>query len=775
MTDPTNGQVAVSAEFSADTMKKEYSLDGIEYFEYNGSVIFDDNGSVWFRGIDAAGNVSDVIKHEVTNIDKVAPVAPVASADVTDPTNGQVVVSAEFSADTVKKEYSLDGVNFTEYSAGIEFAANGSVWFRGTDAAGNVSDVIKHEVTNIDKVAPAVPAVSVSVTESTNGQVVISAEFSADTVKKEYSLDGVEYSEYTGAVIFDDNGSVWFRGTDAAGNVSDVIKHEVTNIDKVAPVLTISGNAEGWTNGNVVLKAAASEADCVIEYQKDGEWAAYTDDGVTLEENGLVSFKVTDKAGNVTYQSEEVKFIDKVAPVLTTSYDSAWTEDPVTVYAAVKEEGVTITYQINGQGEWLAYADGVTIESNCVVNFKAVDKAGNATVENVKIDNIWGGDDVDDDVESDWTPAVVDKVDIKTTETHTDYAETELQFASGNTSIKVASGTKASKTGAYSVTTFEAGAITKAENAAGVNNINIGNYAELKINGEIEALGKLTIGKESAANVAGKVTGTAGNQTIQIGKASKAVFADIDLLGGKNTIKIGAGSDFAAQDIDNVSKLNVSNGKQGVMGSFAATAINGTAKNDTVSFGNWNNGFVDYKIDLGDGNDTLKIGNNSIVDLGKVDFGSGKDTLKIGKNSSVSVSELKKLEVFNAGKGTEIIFNNGAADIEFDSAMTGSWTNATLLDEAGELQMGENAVNVYSNEYDVFNFMAYKDGQLTLNSENDDVIFEYQLDSSDKWLVYDGGLNLSAGDELSVRVAVDFVDKKDKFAKVAAAFDATLA
>ena len=526
----------------------------------------------------------------------------------------------------------------------------------------------------------------------------------------------------------------------------------------------------------MVLKAAASEADCVIEYLKDGEWVAYTDDGVTLEENGLVSFKVTDKAGNVTYQSEEVKFIDKVAPVLTTSYDSAWTEDPVTVYAAVKEEGVTITYQINGQGEWLAYADGVTIESNCVVNFKAVDKAGNATVENVKIDNIWGGDDVDEDVESNWTPEEVKVDKIVVQETLTEYADKELQFSSGNTSIKVSNGTKADKTGAYNMPTFEVGAITKeAEDATGVNNINVGNYAGLKINGEIESLGKLTLGKESVASVAGKVSGTDGNQTIQIGKASKAVFADIDLLGGKNTIKIGAGSDFAAQDIDNVSKLNVSNGKQGVMGSFAATAINGTAKNDTVSFGNWNNGFVDYKIDLGDGNDTLKIGNNSIVDLGKVDFGSGKDTLKIGKNSSVSVSELKKLEVFNAGKGTEIIFNNGAADIEFDSAMTGSWTNATLLDEAGELQMGENAVNVYSNEYDVFNFMAYKDGQLTLNSENDDVIFEYQLDSSDKWLVYDGGLNLSAGDELSVRVAVDFVDKKDKFAKVAAAFDATLA
>ena len=323
--------------------------------------------------------------------------------------------------------------------------------------------------------------------------------------------------------------------------------------------------------------------------------------------------------------------------------------------------------------------------------------------------------------------------------------------------------------------TFEVGAITKDEDATGVNNIKVGNYAGLKINGEIESLGKLTLGKESVASVAGKVSGTDGNQTIQIGKNSKAVFADIDLKGGKNTINIGAGSDFEAEDIDNVSKLSFGNGKQGASGSFVATAIGGTDKNDTVSFGNWNNILVDYKIDLGDGKDTLKIGNNSIVDLALVDFGDGKDTLKIGKNSSLNVSELKNLEVLNASKGAEIIFNNGDADIVFDSAMTGSWKNAILMDEAGELQLGENAVNVYSNEYDVFSFMAGKDGQLTLNSENTDVVFEYQLNDCDKWLIYDGGLKLAVGDELSVRVAVDFEDKKDKFAKVATTFEAILA
>ena len=57
---------------------------------------------------------------------------------------------------------------------------------------------------------------------ATNGDVLVSAVFSEDSAMKEYSLDGQTWQAYVGAVKFTDNGSVFFRGTDEAGNISEV-------------------------------------------------------------------------------------------------------------------------------------------------------------------------------------------------------------------------------------------------------------------------------------------------------------------------------------------------------------------------------------------------------------------------------------------------------------------------------------------------------------------------------------------------------------------------
>ena len=99
------------------------------------------NGTVFFRGIDAAGNISEVTSYAVTNIDKVAPAKPTAVANITAATNQNVTVTATFSEDSATKQYSLDNTNWSAYTAGIVLSANGTVYFRGIDAAGNISQV----------------------------------------------------------------------------------------------------------------------------------------------------------------------------------------------------------------------------------------------------------------------------------------------------------------------------------------------------------------------------------------------------------------------------------------------------------------------------------------------------------------------------------------------------------------------------------------------------------------------------------------------------------
>ena len=146
--------VYVSAVFSDDSMVKEYSQDGTTWRVYTTAIRFSDNGTVWFRGADAAGNISAETSYTVGNIKKTAPDKPVATADITAPTNQNVTVSATFSGDSVVKEFSLDGKTWSAYTGGIRFAENGTVHFRGTDAAGNISTISRR--VKIDRTAPQI-------------------------------------------------------------------------------------------------------------------------------------------------------------------------------------------------------------------------------------------------------------------------------------------------------------------------------------------------------------------------------------------------------------------------------------------------------------------------------------------------------------------------------------------------------------------------------------------------------------------------------------------
>ena len=201
----------------------------------------------------------------------------------------------------------------------------------------------------------------------------------------------------------------------------------------------------------------------------------------------------------------------------------------------------------------------------------------------------------------------------------------------------------------------------------------------------------------------------------------------------------------------------------------------GTAGNDTVSLGNYNDAFIGT-VNLGAGNDQLKLGSNSELIVDVIDFGAGNDTLSIGKNSVVSVTEIKGMETLKGSKGSTLEINNGAdTDVKFDSTLKGSWDKVTVLDDAGELALGDNGINVYANEWDVFEFASPESGKLTLES-SDAVKFEYRFSGADNWLVYSEGSAIALnGNDLSIRVSVDLEEKKDKFAKFSASFKAELA
>ena len=394
VTAPTRGDVIVSAVFSDDSTTKQYSLDGENWNAYIGGVKMSDNGTVYFRGIDAVGNISDVTSYAVTNIYKSAPTAPSASADVTAPTNGNVIVSAVFSDDSATRQYRLDGENWSVYTAGVEMSANGTVYFRGINALGDISDVTSYEVTNIDKVAPEAPTASADITAVTNQNVTVTATYSSDSVKKQYSTDNQTWKSYGSGVVMSGNGTVFFRGIDAVGNISDVTSYEVTNIDKVAPAKpVVTASTKAWTNQKVILTAAYSEDSAKKQYSTDKTtWKTYSTSGVSVAANATYYFRGIDAAGNISgIAAYKVSNIDKVAPTkpVVTASTKAMTNQNVILTAAYSEDSAKKQYSTD-KTTWKTYkASGISVAANATYYFRGLDKAGNISgIAAYKVSNI---------------------------------------------------------------------------------------------------------------------------------------------------------------------------------------------------------------------------------------------------------------------------------------------------------------------------------------------------------------------------------------------------
>ena len=383
VTEVTAGEVRVSAEFSEDSVSREYRISYSSYdtwLPYDGAVVLTMNGDVTFRAIDSAGNSSFAI-YEVRNIDQTAPFNPQAYADVTDHTNGEVHVTAEFGEDSVFGEYSFDGENWLAYTGPVVFTENGTVYFRGKDSVGNYSPVTSYTVSNIDTEPPAEPEILVDKTEATNRDVTVSAVFSADSTTNEYSLDGENWLAYTGPVVFTENGTVYFRGADLSGNYSETVCYTVDNIDKVAPNAPSAASdvqTTGLTEGTVNVSAVFPDDAAVKEYSFDGmNWHAY-EGAVPFTFNGMVYFRCSDAAGNLSdvtpFEVRNFTVAIPEKPSVSADVTEA-TNGDVLVSAVFSADSARREYSLDGEN-WIEYTGPVRFAGNGFVLFRGTNEAG---------------------------------------------------------------------------------------------------------------------------------------------------------------------------------------------------------------------------------------------------------------------------------------------------------------------------------------------------------------------------------------------------------------
>ncbi|MBO4345501.1 MAG: hypothetical protein J5833_07085, partial [Victivallales bacterium] len=107
---------------------------------YTKGIKMTDNGTVWFRAVDEAGNVSEVTAYKVTNIDKIAPDAP--DFHLTgDSVSHEVILHAIWDKDDAVCRYAVDGAEpLQEYVEPLRFGEHTRIHFQTEDAVGNKSD-----------------------------------------------------------------------------------------------------------------------------------------------------------------------------------------------------------------------------------------------------------------------------------------------------------------------------------------------------------------------------------------------------------------------------------------------------------------------------------------------------------------------------------------------------------------------------------------------------------------------------------------------------------
>jgi len=297
-TAPTNTSVTVKATFSGDSVKKQYSTDKSSWRTYTTALTVKDNGTYYFRGIDEAGNISQVAEYTVSNI---TGGAPKIKASTSKPTNRSVTLTADYDDNTEKKQYSTDGRRWKNYTKPLTVNVNRTYYFRGIDDEGNISEVASITVDNIDKAAPQAPEAVLNSTKPTRSGVTITLKFSEDSAIRQFSNDKKNWKNCSNTVTVNANGMYYFRGIDEAGNISRIKSIRVTNIDKIAPNAPKPKlRSSKVTDKFVTINGNFSKDSSTKQFSADSKTWKICDKKVIVDTNGVYYFRGIDEAGNIS-------------------------------------------------------------------------------------------------------------------------------------------------------------------------------------------------------------------------------------------------------------------------------------------------------------------------------------------------------------------------------------------------------------------------------------------------------------------------------------------
>lgn len=188
------------------------------------------------------------------------------------------------------------------------------------DEFGN--ETVKQYQVVVDKTAPVSPSITTSTTEITNKDIAVTlTQDSKDTdvTKIEYSFDNNNFTTYGSPISVSKNTTVYARAWDKAGNVSAVSTLVINNIDKTAPIITVSGVSDAAKYDGKLTAPTFNATDNVKLVSLTATLDGQKYDGKDITTVGDHTFAITavDSASNTTFKT--IKFT--VNAVITSTTD----------------------------------------------------------------------------------------------------------------------------------------------------------------------------------------------------------------------------------------------------------------------------------------------------------------------------------------------------------------------------------------------------------------------------------------------------------------------
>lgn len=388
------------------------------------------NGTYSILAEDGVGNKT-VQTITVNKVDTTAPSLTVAAVH-TNPTNNDVMInvtatdnhsglsSVKWAAGSQTAQYFVNAGTPVSNN-GFVVTENGTYTVYAEDYAGN-SLVKTVTVSNIDKTPPPDPTFRKSTTEPTNEPVYVTINYSNDSAQKLYKV-GINgtWKTYNSPVEITENGTIFSKAIDAVGNVSNEVHENVSNIDIMAPDISVTTNYDGKNKKQFTATIGATDnvaiASIRYAWALDSNilnvltWTDTTNGNTILSplDDGEYYFHAiaTDTAGNTTEHTESHAFIVDNTPPNQPVINADITEPTkqnVTVTPTFSTDSVLNEIKVN-DASWKRYDRPVIFEENGYLEARSTDEAGNvSSIAHLKITNI------------DKTPPVAPTLSTDTTE-----------------------------------------------------------------------------------------------------------------------------------------------------------------------------------------------------------------------------------------------------------------------------------------------------------------------------------------------------------------------